>query len=91
MLKQIERVRKAEQRTYSELVREALRTYFAMSRFPVETPTKPELATIKRGRIAVARGEFVNFDELLDDLATVPRTTRPTRARKTPRKRPKAY
>jgi metal-responsive CopG/Arc/MetJ family transcriptional regulator len=32
MMKQVEAIRKAEHRTRSELVREALRTYFALAR-----------------------------------------------------------
>ena len=49
MLKELERVRKQEHRTRSELMREALRTYFS-GRFPEEVPTTAELRAIRRGR-----------------------------------------
>lgn len=69
MIKEFERVRKAESRTRSELVREALRYYFSMVlRFPAVEATKAELATIKRGREAFARGEYVTLEELINDL-----------------------
>jgi predicted transcriptional regulator len=67
MVKEFENVRRAESRTRSELVREALRMYFA-SRYPVVTPSKAELAAIRRGRAAFARGDFVSLGELLDGL-----------------------
>jgi len=60
MVEEFERVRKVESRTRSELVREALRAYFA-SRYPVVTPTKAELAAIRRGRAAFVRGDFVSL------------------------------
>jgi metal-responsive CopG/Arc/MetJ family transcriptional regulator len=44
MVKQIEKVRKQEHRTRSELVREALRHYMD-SRYPEVIPTKAELAS----------------------------------------------
>src|SRR5438105_3228540 len=56
MLKQMEKVRKAEHRTTSELVREAWRTYFAMRHAPVYTPTRAEVRAIERGRAAFRRG-----------------------------------
>ncbi|MBI3894725.1 MAG: ribbon-helix-helix protein, CopG family [Acidobacteria bacterium] len=49
MVRQLEAVRKRESRTRSELVREALRQYFA-KRLPGIAPTKKELAAIRRGR-----------------------------------------
>lgn len=69
MVKEFERVRKAESRTRSELVREALRYYFAMVlRFPAVEATKAELRAIRRGREAFARGEYVTLEELKNDL-----------------------
>jgi Arc/MetJ-type ribon-helix-helix transcriptional regulator len=69
MADQVERVRKAEHRTRSELVREALRTYFAIAaRFPEEEATPTELRALQRGRRAVARGEYVTLNQLLDEL-----------------------
>ena len=67
MVRQVERVRKREHRTRSELVREALRSYLE-DRFPVVVPTKAELAAIRRGRAAFRRGDYVSLDELIHDL-----------------------
>jgi len=67
MVQQVERVRKGEHRTRSELVREALRAYFE-NRFPVVVPTKAELAAIRQGRAAFRHGDYVSLDELLHDL-----------------------
>lgn len=47
MVRQLEAVRKRESRTRSELVREALRQYFA-KRLPAVALTKAELAVIRR-------------------------------------------
>lgn len=49
MLKELERVRKQEHRTRSELMREALRAYFS-SRIPEEVPTTADLRVTRRGR-----------------------------------------
>ena len=64
MVEEVERTRHVEHRTRSELVREALRTYFAMNRLPEEGPTPEEIRALRRGRAAVARGDFVTLDEL---------------------------
>ena len=63
MIKEVEKVRKAEHRTRSELVREALRVYFS-SRFPVVTASPAELRALRRGRREHARGEYVTLDRL---------------------------
>lgn len=69
MAAQVEAVRKAEHRTRSELVREALRTYFALAaRFPEEEATPAELRALRQARRAVARGEYVTLGQLLDEL-----------------------
>ena len=78
---QLERVRKEEHRTRSELVREALRAYFA-NRYPVVDLTKAERAAIRRGRQDIADGDFVSLDQPHDDLAT----QNPKTSRKSPRK-----
>lgn len=62
MVKEVEKVRKVEHRTRSELVREALRTYFA--RFPVVPATAEERTAIARGRAEIARGDYVTLDQL---------------------------
>jgi len=69
MLEEFERVRKTEQRTRSELVREALRLYFnpglaaRIARLPVYVPTKQELREIEKGRAAMRRGDYYTLDE----------------------------
>jgi metal-responsive CopG/Arc/MetJ family transcriptional regulator len=49
MAKQMEKVQKEEHRTRSELLREAWRQYFE-SRYGSYTPSKVELAGIRKGR-----------------------------------------
>ncbi len=74
MIQEVERVRKIEHRTRSELVREALRVYFnpelaaRIARLPVYTPTAAERRAIAKGRAEIARGEYVTVDELFQDL-----------------------
>ena len=79
---QLEKVRKEEHRTCSELVREALRAYFD-NRYPVVDPTKAELAAIRRGRGDIAAGNYVTLDQLRDALATPNPKTRRKKPRKT--------
>lgn len=66
MLEELERVRKREHRTRSELIREALRSYF-VSRIPEAKPTQAELRAIWRGRAASRRqdGQIMDIDETL--------------------------
>jgi len=75
MLQELERVRKQEHRTRSELMREALRSYFS-NRIREDAPTTAELRAIRGGRAAIARGNFVTLDELRDDVGTAPRRSR---------------
>lgn len=75
MLEELERVRTHEHRTRSELMREALRSYFS-NRIPEQAPTADELRAIRRGRSAIARGDFVTLDELRDEVGTTPRRAR---------------
>lgn len=84
MLRQMERVRKREHRTRSELVREALRAYL-IDRFPVVVPTKSELAAIERGRAEIKAGNYVTLDQLIHDLDSTDRKARRKGARKTSR------
>jgi len=63
-----ERVRRTEQRTVSELVREALRLYCRMSRLPAYVPTARELRAIEAGRSAFRRGDYMTLDQYLDEL-----------------------
>jgi len=76
MLREVERARKAEHRTRSELVREAIRTYLAMRRLPTYTPTRAELRRIERGRAEIRAGRFVTYDELARRLDARPRADR---------------
>jgi predicted transcriptional regulator len=81
MAKQMERVQQEEHRTRSELLREAWRHYFA-SRYPIVTPTKTELAAIRRGRAEIKAGQFVTFEQLTNELATQNRKPRSKSPRK---------
>jgi predicted transcriptional regulator len=83
MLEEFERVRKRERRTRSELVREALRVYFA--RIPAVAATAAELEAIHEGEAEIERGEFVTLTELLHGMGTTRRKERPKVARKNPR------
>jgi predicted transcriptional regulator len=82
MLEQMEKVRKEEHRTRSELLREAWRQYFE-SRYALYTPTKAEAAAIRRGRAAFKRGEYVTLDQLHDELDSARHQARTKRPRKT--------
>jgi predicted transcriptional regulator len=81
MAKQMERVQKEEHRTRSELLREAWRQYFE-SRYGIYTPSKAELAAIRKGRAAIKRGEFVTLQQLLNDLDNPHRKAGPKGAHK---------
>ena len=75
MLDTLERVRKQEHRTRSELMREALRSYFS-KRIAEDAPTVAELRAIRLGRAAIARGDFVTLDGLRDEVGTARRRSR---------------
>src|SRR6266487_571377 len=79
MVRDMERVQKAEHRTRSELVREALRTYFTGGRS--YTPTAAELRAIKKGRAAIRSGAYSSLDELRAPLASYRRQARPKASR----------
>src|SRR5579863_5343424 len=78
MVRLFERVRKAESRTRSELVREALRVYFER-RYPAVVATKAEVAALRRGRAAFRRGDAVSLNQFLHDLEPAARRTRAKR------------
>jgi len=84
MVKQLEKVRKQEHRTRSELMREALRHYFD-SRAPEITPTRAEMAAIRRGRAEIKAGRFVTLEQLLNEMALANREPRAKGARKVSR------
>jgi metal-responsive CopG/Arc/MetJ family transcriptional regulator len=81
MPEEFEKVRRAENRTRSELVREALRVYFER-RVPVAEPTKAERAAMRSGRVEIKRGEYVSLAQLHNELDPQDRTASPKRARK---------
>lgn len=81
MAKQMEKIQKQENRTRSELVREAWRLYFE-TRYPVYTATKAELAGIRKGRADFKRGDFVTLSQIHNELETARRQKRKKRTRK---------
>ncbi len=81
MVRQFEDVRKAESRTRSELVREALRAYFE-SRYPAVVPSREELAALRRGRAAFRKGDSVSLEELLHAVES---STRRIRSKRLPK------
>ena len=74
MIRAVEKARKEEQRTRSELIREALRTYFAAK--ATYTPTIAELRLIEKRRAALRRGEYRTVDELRADIGREGRKSR---------------
>src|SRR2546427_12628832 len=59
MSRQVERAMKAEHRTRSELVREALRTYLSARPSPSEQPTRAEAPAYREGMADYKRGANV--------------------------------
>jgi predicted transcriptional regulator len=86
LVRQFEDVRKAESRTRSELVREALRAYFE-SRYPAVAPSREELAALRRGRAAFRKGDSVSLEELLHAVESPTRRTGAKRPAKAAAKR----
>lgn len=76
MAEQVDKVMKAEHRTRSELVREALRTYISIRVLPAESPTPSELRAIRRGEAAYQRGDCITLDEYFGELDSRPRRSR---------------
>jgi Arc/MetJ-type ribon-helix-helix transcriptional regulator len=75
MMEQMERVRKAEHRTRSELVREALRTYFS-TRFPMVRISPDDLRALRRARREHVLGQYMTLDQLRDVLGSARRPVR---------------
>ena len=73
MAEQVERARKAEHRTRSELVREALRVYLSARLVPAELPTAAEARAYRRGMAAYKRGNYVTLEGYLDEIERRPR------------------
>lgn len=78
MVRQFDQVRRAESRTRSELVREALRAYFER-RYPAVQPTKSELSALRRGRAAFRRGDVVSLSQFIHELEPSNREARAKR------------
>jgi len=76
MAEQVEKTMRAEHRTRSELIREALRSYFSNGPSLEEIPTAAELRAIRRGEAAYLRGDSVTLDEYLRDVDNHPRRPR---------------
>jgi predicted transcriptional regulator len=72
MAKQMKRVQREENRTRSELLREAWRQYFE-GRYGTYMPSKSEVAAIRKGRTAINRGEFVTLEQAFHELDNPPR------------------
>src|SRR5690349_15217986 len=82
MVKQMEKVQKEENRTRSELLREAWRQYFE-SRYATYHPTKAEAAAIRRGRADFKRGDYVTLSQLKNELDISRNEKRKKRTRRT--------
>jgi len=67
MAKQMKKVQKMENRTRSELLREAWRQYFE-SRYGDYTPTQTELGAIRKGRAEIGRGQYRTLQDVLHNL-----------------------
>lgn len=81
MAEQMKKIQKKENRTRSELLREAWRQYFE-NHYGSYVPTKSELLAIRKGRAEIARGEYATLEELLHDLDNPDRKTRSKAVRK---------
>lgn len=67
---------KAEHRTRSELIREALRFYLSGRVIRVETPSAAEERAYSRGMAAYRRGDFVTLEKYVDGMDRRPRRPR---------------
>ena len=76
MAKEIERAMKAEHRTRSELVREALRVYLSSRLIPAELPTPAEARAYRRGMAAYGRGDSITLQEYSGGMDRRPRQSR---------------
>jgi metal-responsive CopG/Arc/MetJ family transcriptional regulator len=73
MAKQIQQAMKAEHRTRSELVREALRVYFSARLISTEAPTVAEARAHRRGIASYKRGDYLTVEAHLDRIDRRPR------------------
>jgi len=73
MAKQVEQAMKAEHRTRSELVREALRIYLSPKVMPIERPTSAEARAYRDGIATYKRGDYVTLGEYIHGMDRRPR------------------
>jgi hypothetical protein len=64
---------KAEHRTRSELVREALRVYFSARLISTEVPTVAEARAHRRGIASYKRGDYMTLEAHLGGMDRRPR------------------
>jgi predicted transcriptional regulator len=84
MMREVERLKEVEHRTRSELVRAALRTYFALAaKFPEEKPTTAEIRALREGRREYTRGETLPLEKVIRELPARTRKARTKAARAT--------
>ena len=76
MAKEIDRAMKAEHRTRSELVREALRVYLSPRLIPSELPTPAEARAYRRGMAAYERRDSLTLQQYLNGMDRRPRRSR---------------
>jgi predicted transcriptional regulator len=76
MAKQVKLAMRAEHRTRSELVREALRVYLTARVTPVERPTAAEARAHRKGMSAYKRGDYITLGEYIDGMDRRPRRAR---------------
>jgi Arc/MetJ-type ribon-helix-helix transcriptional regulator len=86
MASELDRVRKKEHRTRSELVREALRRYIRYAdahtvrdlavSLPEEAPTAEEIEAIRQGTREFREGKYVTLDQFRYELGRQPKRPR---------------
>jgi metal-responsive CopG/Arc/MetJ family transcriptional regulator len=76
MAREIDKTMKAEHRTRSELVREALRVYLSARSFPTEMPTASEARAYRRGMAAHKRGDSLTLQQYVHAVDRSPRRSR---------------
>ena len=76
MAKQVQRAMKAEQRTRSELVREALRMYLSARVMPAVALSRSEAQAHRRGIAAYKRGDYITLGEYIDGMDRRPHRPR---------------
>jgi metal-responsive CopG/Arc/MetJ family transcriptional regulator len=72
MVEELDRIRRQEHRTRSELMREALHRYMGSAgvarRLPVEEALPDEIESVRRAEEEYARGETVSVEDLQHEL-----------------------